>query len=61
MAFALHVHPLSDQNIGWDEELSIGAVRRSFLEMTLGIAGDVSGGSGYGCGERERASSPPAT
>ncbi|MGQ9803974.1 MAG: glycosyltransferase family 39 protein [Anaerolineae bacterium] len=41
VAFALRVYRLGDQNIWWDEGLSIWAVRHSLVEITLWTAGDV--------------------
>lgn len=40
-AFALRVYRLGDQNIWWDEGLSILAARQSFAGATLWTAGDV--------------------
>lgn len=41
VAFALRVHRLGDQNIWWDEGLSIWAVRHTLWETTIWTAGDV--------------------
>ncbi len=41
VAFALRVYKLGDQNVWWDEGLSVLAARQSFLGATLWTAADV--------------------